>query len=325
MEFTRYPVLDINLLSKDILRWEADSVSNKHLPFFVVEADEYKNAFLNYQFEYLLIPAIDYDHADFFKTKEEYFLSFAKAIVNTKQAVILDVNNRNSQKVLKIARSLSDKLPQIIDWRDNIGEVINSVYIKAKFVIEDATVAYTLGKKLGYSRKEILDHIKNFNGVWRRFEIKNPSSLQNRSNPVIVSDYAHNPQKVSYALEALGKFAEQYKFSKVLIIFQAHQYYRLYSLEKDFIAEFSKRTKELMDLQIQWDLWITDVYGARSSAKDRKLINAKIFAKHMEENGISNIYTSSLENTKKLYNHNKDKYDVILLLSAGDLENILTP
>ncbi len=98
VEFTRYPVLDINLLSKDILRWEADSVSNKHLPFFVVEADEYKNAFLNYQFEYLLIPAIDYDHADFFKTKEEYFLSFAKAIVNTKQAVILDVNNRNSQK-----------------------------------------------------------------------------------------------------------------------------------------------------------------------------------------------------------------------------------
>lgn len=55
----------------------------------VIEACEYRNAFLNYHPDIAVITNIDPDHLDFFKTEEAYFEAFLKFIGQSRCVVIL--------------------------------------------------------------------------------------------------------------------------------------------------------------------------------------------------------------------------------------------
>lgn len=59
--------------------------------WFVCEADEYNNNFLNYQPEIAVITNIDWDHPDFFKSKALVFDSFVKFIKTNSSLVSLFV------------------------------------------------------------------------------------------------------------------------------------------------------------------------------------------------------------------------------------------
>ena len=49
--------------------------------YFLLEACEYKNTFLNYNPDISLILNVDYDHVDFFKTEEDYQLAFINVLL----------------------------------------------------------------------------------------------------------------------------------------------------------------------------------------------------------------------------------------------------
>ena len=55
---------------------DGTGVGNFDSEYFLLEACEYQNHFLNYTYEYLVILNIDYDHPDFFKTNSEYVYAF---------------------------------------------------------------------------------------------------------------------------------------------------------------------------------------------------------------------------------------------------------
>lgn len=56
----------------------------------VIEACEYRNAFLNYKPDIAVITNIDPDHLDFFKTEENYQDAFRKFIAQSRCVIILD-------------------------------------------------------------------------------------------------------------------------------------------------------------------------------------------------------------------------------------------
>ncbi len=56
----------------------------------VIEACEYRNAFLQYHQDIAVITNIDPDHLDFFKTEEAYFEAFATFMAQSRCVVILD-------------------------------------------------------------------------------------------------------------------------------------------------------------------------------------------------------------------------------------------
>ena len=55
----------------------------------VIEACEYRNAFLNYHPDIAVITNIDPDHLDFFKTEEAYFLAFQEFMGQARCVVML--------------------------------------------------------------------------------------------------------------------------------------------------------------------------------------------------------------------------------------------
>jgi UDP-N-acetylmuramate--alanine ligase len=55
----------------------------------VIEADEYREAFLNYKPEIIVLTNIDYDHPDYFKNFKEYKKAYEKFLKNLKGKKIL--------------------------------------------------------------------------------------------------------------------------------------------------------------------------------------------------------------------------------------------
>lgn len=287
--------------------------------FFVLEADEYKDAFLNYHFEYLLLPAITYDHPDYFKTKHQYHLSFAKAILNTHQAVIADTNELNFLNVWKIAKKLAKSkrqaLPTLIDWRKNVAIVKQyKLYFNTQFLQEDSAVTYTLGKLLGISDMQIQQSLESYQGVGRRFEHK--QNIQSNGHQIsIYSDYAHNPEKLQFCFQAMyDSFAKH----NIVVFFQPHQYARVRALFNDFIKVLQKNIKK------NTTIFVMDIYKSRDKAEDIRAVNSKMLVEKVNLENV--IYSGDMTNTKQILNttiKNCKTKSLVLLIGAGDIENIL--
>ncbi len=301
----------------------------KNAPYFVFEADEYKDAFLNHTFDYLVIVSVDYDHPDYFKTKEQYFTSFAKAILNTQKAVILDLTSENTKTVLTIAQKLAKQyctnLPKIIDYSRYKDTVSNfNIYLRTDFLLIDATAAYALGKTLGISDAKLAKSITSYKGVWRRFEIIKPKT---NDSPCIISDYAHNPQKIYMAMQALADFMKQNKQKHATIIFEPHTYDRLITFENEFIDAFIRfiRNNKLYELSIV--VVVADVYKARGpEIKNPKMDSKKfvrklrkIVSKRLPDAKVHITYGKSAQNQYEKLKNKEYKSDTILCLSAGKL------
>ena len=52
---------------------DGSGYANKDNKYLIIEACEYKKHFLNYDYSYLIINNIDYDHPDYYKDEKRYF------------------------------------------------------------------------------------------------------------------------------------------------------------------------------------------------------------------------------------------------------------
>ncbi len=304
--------------------FEKHNIKKIKSPFyFIFEADEYKDAFLNHTFDYLVIVDVDYDHADYFKSKKQYLTSFARSILNTKKAVILNERSENIQEILNIAKSLDkgSQLPEIVDYSSFIEKTKQlKLYLKTDFIIIDASAAYALAKEVSIPEDIIIKSLQRYKGVWRRFEIIREKS---KNTPYIINDYAHNPKKIYMALLALFDFVKQHQLKKVTIIFEPHQYNRLYTLQDEFvgvIAKMLKRHHQVIEAFI-----ITDIYAARSTKEDREKIDAKRFVRKVnrvlkqKKIPFRAIYGNTPKEQVEKIQKNLYQCDAILCLSAGEL------
>ena len=85
-----------------------------------------------------------------------------------------------------------------------------------------------MAHQLGLNDKEILEGIKTYSGVRRRFEY-----VIQRKDFVFIDDYAHHPSEIQAMLTSVRAL---YPGKKVSILFQPH----LYSRTRDFAVEFSQ-------------------------------------------------------------------------------------
>jgi UDP-N-acetylmuramate-alanine ligase len=85
----------------------------KKLPIFIIEADEYKEAFLNYFPRIIIITNIDYDHPDYFKTEKEYRNAFRKFVENLKEPRILIANHADIRILGNTLINADNNLPEL--------------------------------------------------------------------------------------------------------------------------------------------------------------------------------------------------------------------
>ncbi len=205
----------------------ADGMDGFELPdsdVFVIEGDEYDSAFfdkgskfLHYRPRYLILNAVEFDHADIFKDYEDYALPFRRllrfipsnglVVANQMSAGVRDVlkgyhfspvewiGNRSSKGVHGFSRKAGDLL------LDAVGSVRGTKLI-GDYNARNALAASRVALALGISPRAVRDAVISFPGVLRRQQVRMETSIEGRA-VTFIEDFAHHPTAVRETIEAV--------------------------------------------------------------------------------------------------------------------------
>lgn len=236
----------------------------------VLEACEYKEHFLSYFPEILIINNIELDHTDYYKSKKQLINAFQKV---AKQAKIILVNgdDKNARKIKhphKITFGFKTKNDATIKI---LSTTSNGYYIKLKYQNNNYFKVPYLGKHMiynyvaGYLATKILGYEPRLNH--QQLPKKRLMSKKYK-NALIIDDYAHHPTEIKALYETLSL---TYPNKKINVIFQPHTYERTLHFKRDF-----KRALKLFDV-----VYVMDVFTSKRESKSialQKKVN-KVFKK----------------------------------------------
>lgn len=183
-------------------QWKSNARVGKS-KYFIIEADEYRDAFLRYWPKMILLTNIDYDHPDYFPTEESYAMSF---------------------------KNFTSRVPHDMLMRGNNPEQKFNLKLPGEYNQENASLAHQAALKLGVSEDISREALENFDGLARRFE-----SYGKYNDTLLFDDYAHHPSEIRAVLKATR---EKYPHKKIIALFQPHTFSRTKVLFKDFTRAF---------------------------------------------------------------------------------------
>ena len=284
-------------------------------PYFVIESCEYKRSFLKYQPTVAVIVNIEIDHLDYYKDLEDYISAYREFIENVKPwgFVILNWEDENCKKLLNLRTDVNyievfEKY-FIFNWEKNIFPEIN-MKVPWNHILFDAKLAYVVWIMVWVQEHNILNALEDYNWVWRRMEI----IWKTKNWNTLMSDYGHHPTEIRLTLKALkeNRAPTRDAPTKILTIFQPHQYNRTLELLEDFKTCF-KDTDELI---------VPNIYESRDSEEDKAKINSKIFVEKI--NHSNKIDWENFEKTLVLINKfdEKNTNSIIILMWAWNIDNL---
>ncbi|MGB0999930.1 MAG: UDP-N-acetylmuramate--L-alanine ligase [Flavobacteriales bacterium] len=277
-------------------------------PFMVAEADEFDRSFLQLDVQDSILTSMDPDHLDIYGTEEEFKSTFETYLNKVKRHKIvhhsLPIEGTHSYGLSADA----DWFAEDIHWN---GKGMSFVFcdqkneVKETFEmpfpglhnVENAVAAIGLANLQNVDYESIKLALKQFRGIYRRFEIH---QLNNR---ILIDDYAHHPKELK---ESLASARACFPNKTIAVLFQPH----LFSRTKDFMSEFA-------DVLSKADVpAVIDIYPARE--KPIKGITSQALAK----------LNSKLTYLKPEDIHpflDQHPFDVLMVLGAGDIANLVEP
>lgn len=295
--------------------------------YFVIEADEYDHMFLGLNPSVILITNVDYDHPDCFPTPASYmeaFCEFTRRLKSDGLLVACEDQPRSKslfQVLSKDQRGVSYGLSASADYQamnlttnsrggtnfdlftNEATSPLTSVQLRVpgEHNVLNALGVLTVVHQLGLSLEGASNALAQYKGAQRRFEIIGESA-----GITVVSDYAHNPSKIKAALSAAR---QRFPQRRLIAIWQPHTYSRTRTLEADFITALQNS-----DLVI-----VTDIYASREKpeAYSSKQIVEKMTA-------VDACYIPGFDQVVSFLNTTLKSGDVVLVLSAGDADQICT-
>ncbi len=279
--------------------------------YFITEACEYKDSFLKLKSDVGVVLNIEKEHLDYFKTVENEIKSFQKFVDNSKKVVLYDNLLVYKDDILTYGKDNSNIVAKNIKLENH--KYSFDCYINCKYF--DTFVLNAVGYHniynslavigvcylLSIEKKYIVDGLKNFVGVKRRFEIL---SL---GEHYVVHDYAHHPTEIQ---KTISTFKENIGNKKMLVVFQPHTYSRTKTLFNEFISSF-----DLCD-----EILMVKTYPARE--KYDKYGSSYALYKSLKERGKKCDYVADFSiGIKKILKKIKQNY-AVLILGAGDIDNL---
>lgn len=270
--------------------------------YFVLEADEYKRAFLNYHPQILVITNIEAEHLDYYQDYQDVFSAFADLVRRLPPKGVLVV----PQKLLqKLSRPGIKCLDYQVGPREKIAKCLQ---IPGKHNIENALAAFSVARHLDIAPKIIWTVFKKYQGAWRRFEIVHAQKI------TVIDDYGHHPTEIIATLQGAR---EQYPTKRILCIFQPHQYKRTKKLFANFAKAFSLADKII----------ITKIFRVqgRDQVPETEIVKlSRDLACRIKAGGQEAIFLETFSKILKYLQRELKKNDVLIAMGAGDI-NRLTP
>lgn len=266
--------------------------------FFVTEACEYHNNFLNLHPYISVVTNIEKEHMDFFKTFSNQLRSFETF---KKQSLML-VDNFQSLQAKKVRHTKDGNLT--FDLFDAGKKVMHlNLHICEDVNVQNCMYAFLVAKKLGIDNCIIKAGMENFKGVKTRFE-----KMKCESFPICVCDYAHHPTEISKAIETAKKV---FKHKKLVTIFQPHTFSRTKSLLDEFVEVFKR---------LECPLFFK-TYSARESPQDG--LSSEQLCEIVQKSNKNAKYFDNFSDLHAFLMTLEEQDVALLFVGAGDLPSIL--
>ena len=278
--------------------------------YFLTEACEFQRSFLSLWSEIAVILNTDLDHTDCYKNEDEVFEAYSEFAAQAEKLVVNadDVRARTLPHAMSFGlyggdiraeklHSVGEKYSFTVVEKD-IPLVRVKLQCVGKVMVYDALAAFAVSRLLGFSAEEIKRGLESFQGVGRRFE-----SVGTIGGIPVVCDYAHHPREIA----AVFATAQNICSGTVRLVFQPHTYTRTRDFMEDFVSVLKAAENPI----------IYKTYAAREPFEAAG--SAFTLVSRLPEA----IYAQSPEQLKKRLLEMLEKDDLILVLGAGDIFNIV--
>lgn len=293
--------------------------------YFVTEACEYMDSFLNLKPSIGVILNIDSDHLDYFKDMDHIvrsFRTFVEQIGDDGVVVaygdnpfVKDVLKDHSNKITYGYSEGCDYYAENIVFDDfgfpsfdicHDGAVTASLKlaVPGEHNVLNSMAAFATARYLGVDVEVIRNTLAAFGGTHRRFDFVGITE----DGVKVIDDYAHHPTEVRATISA----ASNVKHNRLWIVFQPHTYTRTKALFDEFTDCF-------VDTDV---LVLTDIYAAREkdvyNISTEKLYNA-MRERHPEK---EIYYISDFDEIADFVKSKAEADDIVITMGAGDVYKI---
>lgn len=272
--------------------------------YLLIEADEYKESFLNYHPNVITITNIDKDHLDYYKNFDNIIRAFSRYFKRLLKGGVIIANgdDKNTAKVLSKNRKTS-----YYSQKEKEALLIKKIIkIPGEHNISNALAAFKTARFLGISSKSILKSLSTYRGCWRRFEIFK-TGYQGVN---MVSDYAHHPIELE---KTLAGAREKYPKNRIIVVFQPHQHNRTTHFFDDFVRVLSVAPVD--------KIFLLPIFGV--IGRNDKLFTEKNSSKNIAKLSGKNVfYKKNMTEMKRYLLKDMRAKDLVMVIGAGDINNL---
>jgi UDP-N-acetylmuramate--alanine ligase len=259
--------------------------------YFVYEADEYDRNMLRFRPTLSVIPALDYDHSDTYKTKRDYLEAFRRFVAQSAHTVLWQSDAG------RLGLSAGADLTVVPGDRDFSRIRLPGQHNRANAWLAITAAGRIVGEKVGW--EELCRLISDFPGSERRFE---------KLAEGLYSDYAHHPAEIRATLQLAREVAGK---RRVIAVYQPHQNVRQHEIADQYGDCFAGAD------QLYW----LPTYLSREDKKLKVLQPAELLAK-LAKHPPAEAAEPDKKLAEKIRKHLSDD-DLLLLMTAGDADDWL--
>ena len=299
-----------------------------HSEYFVTEACEYRDSFLELSPKYAVILNIDSDHLDYFKGIEhivQSFETFAGLVPEDGAVIAYDANPFVSSIIKDLDRRVitfgfhddcnyratdiefdHGGCPKFTISHDKKELCRIQMSVPGEYNLINALAAVACCHEMDISMEDIKNTLEKFTGTQRRFDIQGITT----SGITVVDDYAHHPTEIKATLEA----AKLIEHNNLWCLFQPHTYTRTLALHDDFAETLMIADKIVM----------AEIYAARET-NIHQISSTSILDDIKSKDPFKDAYYfQTFEEIADFVLHNAKKGDLVITMGAGDINKVGT-
>ncbi|WP_418433587.1 UDP-N-acetylmuramate--L-alanine ligase [Anaerotignum lactatifermentans] len=292
-------------------------------PYFVAEACEYFDSFLQFNPFIAIILNVESDHLDYFKTLENIrrsFHAFAQRVPDKGLLVISEKIDNVEEltdgltchvETFGLSEKANWRAENIVheaDGRNSFDVYHNSAFfttihlhIPGEHNITNALAAIGASAFLGAAPEDCVKGLHHYTGTERRFQLKGK-----KDGITVIDDYAHHPTEIKAALAA----AQNVQHNTTWCVFQPHTFSRTRFLFDEFGEAFGDAD----------EIIIADIFAARET--DDGTVSAAQLADRIAQTGKSARYVGDFAAIEAYLREHCKSGDLLMTVGAGDVYKI---
>lgn len=292
-------------------------------PYFVAEACEYFDSFLQFNPFIAIILNVESDHLDYFKTLENIrrsFHAFAQRVPDKGLLVISEKIDHVEEltdgltchvETFGLSEKANWRAENIVheaDGRNSFDVYHNGAFfttihlhIPGEHNITNALAAIGASAFLGAAPEDCVKGLHHYTGTERRFQLKGK-----KDGITVIDDYAHHPTEIKAALAA----AQNVQHNTTWCVFQPHTFSRTHFLFDEFGEAFGDAD----------EIIIADIFAARET--DDGTVSAAQLAERIAQTGKSARYVGDFAAIEAYLREHCKSGDLLMTVGAGDVYKI---